>query len=72
MAKAKGNANRNRAVAVSDDMKKWQTEEDLRCFERCAEVKKDPARLKAVQKLADEKLKSLAYVMGESREGQGG
>lgn len=61
--------NRNAAVALSGMEKKWQTEDDLRCFERCAEVKKDPKRLAAVQVLADEKLKALAYVMGETNEG---
>ena len=65
---AKGR-NRNAAVAMGPDMRKWQTEEDLRCFQVCAEVKKDPKRLKAVQALADEKLKGLAYVMGEANEG---
>lgn len=50
---------------------KWQAEEDLRCFERCAEVKRDPKRVKRVLALAKDKQKSLEYVMGEAKEKKG-
>jgi len=52
----------DRALTVNAMDQKWQTEEDLRCFQRCAEVKRDPKRLKRVQVLAVERMKELAYV----------
>lgn len=36
--------------------KKWQAEDDLRCLMHAAEVRKNPARYKAAQMLAKEKL----------------
>ena len=62
MAKPKA----SNAVVGFDDSK-WQAEEDLRCFERCAEVKRDPKRMKRVLALAKEKQKSLAYVAGYAK-----
>ena len=66
MAKPKA----SNAVVGFDDSK-WQAEEDLRCFERCAEVKRDPKRIKRVLALAKDKQKSLEYVQGEAKEKKG-
>lgn len=66
---AKGNSTRPVIGIPGED--RWQTEEDLRCFKRCAEVKRDPKRVKRVLALAKEKQKSLAYVTSEAKEKKG-
>ena len=39
-----------------DNMKGWETEEDLRAVARAAAVQKDPKRMEAVKALAKQKL----------------
>ena len=48
----------------------WQAEEDLRCYMRVCEIKKDKARMARVHKLAQEKLEEAAKVAAAT--GQGG
>ncbi|MES2488550.1 MAG: hypothetical protein V4607_02075 [Pseudomonadota bacterium] len=40
----------------------WQIEEDMRTLLRAEEVRKDPKRFKAAQKLAKDKLKEMQAV----------
>ena len=65
MAKKRRN---NAIVGLSDT--DWQAEEDLRCYMRVAEIKKDKARMARVRKLAQEKLEEAAKVAAAT--GQGG
>lgn len=42
----------------------WRAEDDMRTLARAAEIRNDPARLKAAQELAKKKLLELAQVAG--------
>lgn len=53
-------ASRSRGEVAIDQ--KWKAEEDLRCVQIAAEVKKDPKRQAAVKKLIAEKLAALKTV----------
>lgn len=48
----------------------WEAEEDLRCYMRVCEIKKDKVRMQRVHKLAKEKLEEAARVAAAT--GQGG
>lgn len=50
---------------MSDKSEKWRIEDDLCTLQRAAEIKKDPKRMAAVSKLAQEKLLTLAGVVGD-------
>ncbi len=54
--------------AVALDMKSWEAEEDLRCFQRYCEIKKDPKRLAQVKHLARARLEEMAYIAAETSE----
>jgi hypothetical protein len=45
--------------AVPSVDRSWEIEDDLRILTRAYEIQKDPARLKAVRKLAKEKAAAL-------------
>ena len=47
---------------LSADMRAWEAEEDLRCYMRVCEIKKDKARMARVHKLAQAKLEDAAKV----------
>lgn len=47
---------------VASDMRDWEAEEDLRCYMRVCEIKKDKARMARVHKLAQEKLEEASKV----------
>ncbi|WP_337058224.1 hypothetical protein [Pseudomonas sp. USHLN015] len=42
-----------------DESDKWRIEDDLRTLTRAEEIKKDPKRMAAVRRLANEKLAEL-------------
>lgn len=67
-------AKRKRSNALVDvPMGDWEAEEDLRCFMRVCEIKKDPKRLKRVNELAKERLDEAAKVAAvTSKEGYSG
>ncbi len=65
MAKAK----QLRNYASIGDGRRYQVEEDLRCYMRVCEIKKDPARMKRVHKLAQDKLEEAAKVAAVTGEG---
>lgn len=48
-------------AVVSDaaQEKKWETEEDMRTLMRAREVQRDPKRMAAVRKLAQEKITDM-------------
>ena len=48
--------------SVSAEDAKWRAEDDLRTLARAIEIKKDPKRLAAAQKLAKEKQSELAQI----------
>lgn len=45
--------------------KKWRTESDLRTLQDAEAIQRDPARMKAAQDLAKQKLVELAAVVGD-------
>lgn len=58
-----------RTAAVSSyeaSEKKWRTESDLRTLQEAEAIERDPARMKAAQDLAKQKLVELAAVVGDS------
>lgn len=65
---AKKRRKSNPIVGYSDA--DWQAEEDLRCYMRVCEIKKDKARMKRVHEMAQAKLEEAARVAAAT--GQGG
>lgn len=60
-------ANKRKSTAIAGQtMADWQTEDDMRTLARAAEIRKDPKRLAAAQKLAQQKLLELAQVAGDT------
>jgi hypothetical protein len=58
---------KNKAAAMlAKSEADWRVEDDMRTLARAAEIRKDPKRLAAAQKLAKEKLLELAAVAGGS------
>lgn len=55
-------AKKNSAIASVGIDKEWQTRNDLDTLTRAHEIKKDPARMKAVKALAKSQLADLAKV----------
>ena len=53
-----------KAQAISIHERDWRAEDDMRTLARAEEIKRDPARLKAAQKKAKEKLEELQSVAG--------
>ena len=47
----------------ADEMR-WRAEDDLRTMQRMAELKQDPARLKAAEALIKQQLKAVQAVKG--------
>lgn len=52
------------AASMAKQEAEWRAEDDVRTLARAAEIRKDPKRLAAAQKLAQEKLLELAAVAG--------
>lgn len=50
------------AQSISSHERDWRAEDDMRTLARAEEIKRDPARLKAAQKKAREKLDELQAV----------
>ncbi len=50
------------AQSISSHERDWRAEDDMRTLARAEEIKRDPARLKAAQKKAREKLEELQSV----------
>jgi hypothetical protein len=55
------------AQAISSHERDWRAEEDMRTLARAEEIKRDPARLKAAQKKAREKLDELQAVASSAK-----
>lgn len=60
------NKRKSTAAIAGQTMADWQTEDDMRTLARAAEIRKDPKRLAAAQKLAQQKLLELAQVAGDT------
>lgn len=58
MAKKRKGGNAVMGVSMTD----WEADEDLRCYMRVCEIKKDPKRMKRVNELAKERLEEAAKV----------
>lgn len=52
-SKSRSGGNKNGEIAVFDS-KKWQAEDDSRTLTRATEILKDPSRVKAARKVAEE------------------
>lgn len=69
-APAKKVAPKQPSVAIAcgpskaDEMR-WRAEDDLRTMQRMAELKQDPARLKAAEALIRQQLKAVQAVKGK-------
>lgn len=50
------------AISRAEEEKRWRAESDMRTLMEAEEIKNDPARLKAAQAMAKEKLVELAAV----------
>lgn len=60
-------ATKRKSTAIAGQtMADWQAEDDMRTLARAAEIRKDPKRLAAAQKLAQQKLLELAQVAGDT------
>lgn len=64
MATTKARAPKPMSYAAQE--KKWRAESDLRTLQEAEAIERDPARFKAAQALAKQKLVELAAVVGES------
>lgn len=50
---------KSNAVCISEDMKSWRTEDDMRTLMQAREIQRDPKRMAAVRKLAQEKMADM-------------
>jgi len=56
---------------VAMDMK-WRTEDDLRCLQQAAEIRKDKKRMAAARALAKEKLAAIKGIADTDKDGDKG
>lgn len=54
-------------ISLRKSEESWKVERDLECLLECERIEKDPKRLAAAQKLAKERLMSLAGVASEGK-----
>lgn len=55
-------------ISLRKSEESWKVERDLECLLECERIEKDPKRLAAAQKLAKERLMSLAGVASEGKD----
>lgn len=60
-----GKRNASPAVAPRED---WRAEDDLRICQQYKQIERDPARMKAVRKLAKQRLADMQSVVDEANE----